>query len=106
MTKNLQSSPVVLDLQVFCQYDKDMRKNPPKKRGAPKKAPEKAKTELLQIRVSLAEKQAFAAAADLDGKKVSEWIRDRLRGQSRQELEQAGQAVPFLAGGNHAQALS
>lgn len=73
-----------------------MRKHPPKKRGAPKKSPEKAKGELLQIRVNSAEKRAFADAADLDGKKLSEWIRDRLRRLSRQELEAAGRPVAFV----------
>jgi uncharacterized protein (DUF1778 family) len=72
-------------------------KNPTKKkRGAPKKAPSKAKSELLQIRVRPAEKRAFADAADLDGKTLSEWMRDRLRRLSHQELEQAGRIVPFL----------
>src|SRR5438045_5168869 len=42
--------------------------------------------EIVQIRVNSAEKQAFQAAADLDGKKLSEWIRDRLRRLSREEL--------------------
>lgn len=67
-----------------------------KKRGAPKKSADKAKRELLQIRLSTAEKEAFTRAADIDGKKVSEWIRDRLRRCSRQELEEHGQNVPFL----------
>jgi uncharacterized protein (DUF1778 family) len=61
-----------------------------------KKPPEKVKAEVLQIRLSSAEKQAFALAAELDGKKVSEWVRDRLRRDSRQELEAHGQPVPFL----------
>ncbi len=56
----------------------------------------KAKSDLLQIRVNPAEKQAFMDAADLDGKKLSEWIRDRLRRISRQELEQANRLVAFL----------
>ena len=67
-----------------------------KKRGAPKKSPDKAKASLLQIRLGAAEKETFARAAELDGKKVSEWIRDRLRRISRQELESVGEPVPFL----------
>jgi hypothetical protein len=67
-----------------------------KKIGAPKKAPDRAKVEMLQIRVSSAEKQAFQDAADADGKKMSEWIRDRLRRLSKQELERSGRQVPFL----------
>ena len=73
-----------------------------KKRGAPKKDDVAAKGALLQIRLSAAEKQAFSEAATLDGKKTSEWIRDRLRRDSRQELEAHGQKVPFLPGKNAA----
>ena len=65
--------------------------------GAPKKAPEKAKNDLVQIRINPAEKQAFTDAAELDGKTLSGWIRDRLRRDSRQELELQGRTVAFLA---------
>ena len=71
-----------------------------KKLGAPKKPASKAKGELVQLRLNLAEKQAFQNAADLDGKKLSEWIRDRLRRLSRVELEEHGREVPFLTGIN------
>jgi hypothetical protein len=67
-----------------------------KNRGAPRKSAEKAKGELMQFRVNAAEKQAFNDAADLDGKKLSEWVRDRLRRASRHELEQADKIVAFL----------
>jgi uncharacterized protein (DUF1778 family) len=66
------------------------------KRGAPKKPPDKAKGALIQLRVNDAEKQAFTDAADLDGKKLSEWMRDRLRRLAREELEAHGRAVAFL----------
>ena len=71
-----------------------------KQRGAPRKSSGAAKLALLQIRLSVAEKEAFANAAELDGKKVSEWIRDRLRRVARQELEGHGASVPFLPGKN------
>jgi hypothetical protein len=64
--------------------------------GAPRKPAAKAKRELVQIRLGAAEKAGFALAADLDGKKLSEWIRDRLRRDARQEIEAHGQPVPFL----------
>jgi uncharacterized protein (DUF1778 family) len=67
-----------------------------RKQGAPKKSPDAAKLELLQLRVNAAEKTAFQDAATLDGKKLSEWIRDRLRRLSRQELEEVGKPVAFL----------
>jgi hypothetical protein len=72
-------------------------KTPKRKTGAPKKPDEKAKRELLQLRIGAAEKETFALAAELDGKKLSEWIRDRLRRDSRAELESYGREVPFLA---------
>ncbi len=68
-----------------------------KKQGAPLKSAAKSKDELIQIRVNSAEKRAFLDASELDGKKLSEWIRDRLRRLSREELQDAGQEVPFLA---------
>jgi uncharacterized protein (DUF1778 family) len=69
-----------------------------KKRGRPSGSiTGEAKGELMQIRVSAAEKETFAAAAALDGKDLSEWVRDRLRRLSRQELEHAGRAVAFLS---------
>ena len=67
-----------------------------KRRGAPRKAVAKTKNALLQLRVNDAEKEAFALAAELDGKKTSEWIRDRLRRLSREELVAHGREVPFL----------
>jgi hypothetical protein len=51
----------------------------------------------VQIRLNAAEKETFQLAADADGKKLSEWIRDRLRRDSRQELEALGRDVPFLS---------
>lgn len=69
-----------------------------KKRGAPQKSADVAKSSLLQIRLSVVEKEAFANAAELDGKKLSEWIRDRLRRVAREELEDHGVPVPFLPG--------
>jgi uncharacterized protein (DUF1778 family) len=70
------------------------------KRGAPRKSPAKSKRALVQIRLHETEKKAFEQAADLDGKKLSEWIRDRLRRNSREELERLGQEVPFLVAGS------
>ena len=69
-----------------------------KKRGRPTgSVTGETKAELMQIRVTAAEKETFADAAALDGKDLSEWVRDRLRRLSRQELEQAGRPVSFLS---------
>jgi hypothetical protein len=54
------------------------------------------RTELIQVRLTADEKAGFAAAAILDGKAMSEWLRDRLRRDARQELAAHGQEVPFL----------
>jgi uncharacterized protein (DUF1778 family) len=75
-----------------------MAKKSSKPGGAPRKSPDKAKAELIQLRVNSAEKRAFTDAADLDGKKLSEWIRDRLRRLAREELEREGRPVAFLSG--------
>lgn len=68
-----------------------------KKRGAPKKADAIAKREVYQLRLSEAEKLTFARAAEIDGKTMADWMRDRLRAVSRRELEDHGESVPFLA---------
>ncbi len=64
---------------------------------SPQNAEMKAKTELIQLRLTAAEKGAFIKAADLDHKSLSEWMRDRLRVNSREELGRAGQLPAFLA---------
>jgi hypothetical protein len=67
-----------------------------RQRGRPKKAPERAKDEYLEVRLEKAEKQAFRDAADLAGLGLSAWVRERLRSIARHELEGAGIPVAFL----------
>jgi hypothetical protein len=55
-----------------------------------------AKAQVIQIRVSEAEKQGFAAAADLAGIPLSSWVRERLRLAAIRDLESAGQRIPFV----------
>lgn len=55
-----------------------------------------AKAQVLQIRVSEAEKQGFSAAADLAGIPLSSWVRERLRLAAIRDLEAAGQQIPFV----------
>ena len=69
-----------------------------KKLGAPRKTAARSKREVIHLRVNDTEKRAFELAADQDGKKLSEWIRDRLRRLSREELQAHGKEVPFLSG--------
>jgi hypothetical protein len=67
-----------------------------RKRGRPPVDPEKAKAIHLDIRLEVAEKQAFKDAADLAGLGLSAWIRERLRRAARKELEEASLPVSFL----------
>ena len=57
----------------------------------------KRKAELLQLRLTGAEKQGFAEAADIAGLALSAWVRERLRRAARQELEDARRDIPFLS---------
>jgi hypothetical protein len=56
-----------------------------------------AKTDTLQIRITAAEKQGFAAAAGLAGIPVSSWVRERLRLAAIRDLESAGLKIPFIS---------
>lgn len=67
-----------------------------KKSGRPRKTLAQTKTQLLQVRLSLSEKQAFSDAADLVGLELSAWVRERLRLAAIRELEGAGCEVPFV----------
>ena len=68
------------------------------KLGRPEGSTGKARDELIQMRVNAVEKQGFSNAAQLSGLTVSAWARERLRCICREELETAGQNVPFLSG--------
>lgn len=52
--------------------------------------------QVLQIRLTDAEKQGFQAAADLAGIPLSSWVRERLRLAAIRDLEGAGQMIPFV----------
>jgi hypothetical protein len=70
------------------------------RRGRPPKGSDKVKSIRLDMRLHEAEKNGFKAAAELSGLELSAWIRERLRRVAREELEQAGQPVPFLPAKN------
>lgn len=67
-----------------------------KKRGRPPVDRDKAKAEYLEVRLEVAEKEAFRDAAGLAGLPLSAWVRERLRRAARQELEESGRPVAFL----------
>lgn len=71
--------PVVLYLWCYVQYNTDMNRD-----------------QVLQIRLTDAEKQGFQAAADLAGIPLSSWVRERLRLAAIRDLESAGQKIPFI----------
>jgi hypothetical protein len=54
------------------------------------------KGQVLQIRLTDAEKQGFQAAAKLAGIPLSSWVRERLRLAAIRDLESAGQKIPFV----------
>jgi hypothetical protein len=53
--------------------------------------------EIVQFRMSDAEKAGFKAAADLAGLSLSAWMRERLRTTAQAELRKAGKLVAFLS---------
>ena len=55
-----------------------------------------AKSQILQIRITDAEKEGFELAAVLAGISLSSWVRERLRLNAIRELEGAGRRVPFI----------
>ena len=63
------------------------------------------KAQVLQIRLTEAEKQGFSDAAELAGIPLSSWVRERLRLAAIRDLESAGLKIPFVAriqlGGKH-----
>jgi len=54
------------------------------------------KSELVKMRLTPLEKEAFQQAADLSGIPLSAWMRERLRLSAIRDLESAGQSVPFV----------
>ena len=56
----------------------------------------KMKTESLEFRLGVDEKEAFRRAAEIAGLPLASWIRERLRKAAREELEQLGEKVPFI----------
>jgi uncharacterized protein (DUF1778 family) len=54
-----------------------------------------AKSEIVRLRLTPEEKQAFERAAELSGLTLSAWVRERLRRAARIEMEEMGERVPF-----------
>src|ERR1700757_5007489 len=66
-----------------------------RKRGRPPVDPDKAKAEYLDVRLEVAEKEAFKEAADLAGLALSAWVRERLRLAARDEMQKGGRTAPL-----------
>jgi hypothetical protein len=61
-----------------------------------KNGSDKRREELLQVRVTAMEKEAFDNAAELSGLALSAWVRERLRQNALRELEAAKRPIAFL----------
>lgn len=57
---------------------------------------QKMRTDRLEIRLAPGGKEAFQKAAEISGVPLSSWMREMLRRIARQELEDAGEQIPFL----------
>lgn len=71
-----------------------------KRVGRPPKGSDRVKGIRFDMRMEVAEKQAFKDAAELAGLDLSAWVRERLRSVARHELEGAGRPVAFLDRGD------
>ncbi len=47
-------------------------------KGQPRKSPDRVRSEMLQLRLTVGERKAYEQAAKKTGLSVSEWIRDCL----------------------------
>lgn len=56
------------------------------KRGRPPKEPKEVLDERLYVRLTSEEKQLLESAADIQGKKLSTWIREKLVGTAKRAL--------------------
>lgn len=54
------------------------------------------KTEVVIIRLSSSEKEAFKEAASLSGIGLSSWVRERLRRTAARELGEVGREAAFI----------
>jgi uncharacterized protein (DUF1778 family) len=54
------------------------------------------KADILQIRLTPAEKAGITQAAAVAGISISSWVRERLRLAAIRDLESAGLRVPFV----------
>jgi hypothetical protein len=54
------------------------------------------RAQILQIRLTVPEKEGFRAAAELAGIPLSAWVRERLRMAAIRDLESAGRVAPFV----------
>ncbi|MEO8380413.1 MAG: hypothetical protein ABI779_12175 [Acidobacteriota bacterium] len=55
------------------------------------------KDQVVIIRLSSSEKEAFREAAALSGLGLSSWVRERLRRTASRELDEIGRTAAFIA---------
>ena len=56
----------------------------------------RTRAEILQVRLTPAEKTAFVRAAEVSGIELSAWVRERLRTLAARELQAVGEQASFL----------
>jgi len=66
------------------------------KRGRPKLPVGSKLGEYMEMRLDVAEKEAFVRAAEICGMSLSAWVRARLRAASQRELKKMDMPVPFI----------
>lgn len=54
------------------------------------------KTEKIEFRLGIDEKEGFQRAAEIAGLPLAAWIRQALRKAAREQLEQVSEKVPFF----------
>ena len=66
-----------------------------KKQGRPKKKAGLGRDELLQVRITSAEKAIFAEVSELCGQDISVWVRDVLRQAALTKMQENGNSNLF-----------
>ncbi len=69
-------------------------------RGRPRKPAGTGKSLLMQVRVSVLEKQVFSEVAEMLGEQLSVWVRQTLRRVAQAEMTGRGKPDPFSASKN------
>lgn len=67
------------------------KKKTPRRTGPPKRPPEIVRSESIRFMLTPAERADIESAAEIEGKGLSDYIRDALLPHSRRTIEEAGE---------------